>query len=412
MRPEETVLIIGGKLKIPQKAKALGLAVVYFQLIDGFGPEHRDLVDCAVLVDYTNPAQLLPLAKAAHEAWGFASVLSLTEPGLVPAARVNDMLGLRGTPEKVAQRFMNKWTMRQRLTATGCQSVPAALVKDPESMATFGHLNGYPFIVKPTNVTSSLGVRRITSATDIEPAWQYMEDLRVAKDLLWTRYFQVNEFIMEAYVTGPEYSVESFSFNGRHIVVAITEKAMYDGTFVEVGHAMPARLPDTTEQSIVQATTDFLDAMELRDGPAHTEIKLGADGPVVVESHNRVGGDRINELVQSAYDIDLDTYAIGWPFGLVPELTSRPSPKRAAATRFVLAEPGTVTVIHGLEEVRAHPDMVALDLNVRVGHAVPPLTDNWGRIGQIVASGANTAAAIETCEQLIKQTTITTIREP
>jgi hypothetical protein len=43
---------------------------------------------------------------------------------------------------------------------------------------------------------------------------------------------------------------------------------------------------------------------------------------------------------------------------------------------------------------------------------VPPLTDNWGRIGQIVASGANTAAAIETCEQLIKQTTITTIREP
>lgn len=412
MRPEETVLIIGGKLKIPQKAKELGLGVVYFQLMDQFDPEHRDLVDRAVLVDYTDPAQLLPLARAAHEAWGFASVLSLTEPGLVPAAQVNDILGLRGTPEKVARRFMNKWAMRQRLIATGCHSLPAALAEDPESMANFGRLVGYPFIVKPTDVTSSLGVRRISAAADIESAWRCMKELRAAKGLMWTRYFRVDEFIMEAYVPGPEYSVESFSFGGRHIVVAITEKTMHEGTFVETGHAMPARLPGAAEQSIIQATTEFLDAMELRDGPAHTEIKMADDGPIVIESHNRVGGDRINELVQSAYGVDLDTYAIGWPFGLVAELTGSPEPKRAAATRFLVAEPGTVTAIDGLEQARAHPDLVALDLNVRVGHAVRPLTDNWGRLGQVVATGADTGAAIETCERLVMQTTITTRREP
>jgi hypothetical protein len=130
---------------------------------------------------------------------------------------------------------------------------------------------------------------------------------------------------------------------------------------------------------------------------------VGDSGPVVIESHNRIGGDRINELVHAAYGIDLDTYALGWPFRLVDELPDRPSPLRGAATRFLERMPGTVTGITGVDMVRDHPDVVAVDLPVAVGDVVSPLTDNWSRLGQVVTTGQDTETAIATCERLAEQ---------
>jgi hypothetical protein len=132
---------------------------------------------------------------------------------------------------------------------------------------------------------------------------------------------------------------------------------------------------------------------------------------VVIESHNRVGGDRISELVQAAYGIDLDLFTLGWPFRVVPELSTRPRPLRAAATRFLVAEPGRVTAIEGVEEVRAHPDTLDLEVNVAVGDTVGPLEANWSRLGQIVATGTDTTAAIAACEHLLSKITVTTRSE-
>lgn len=408
MEPGRTLLILGGKLKIVEKAKALGLDVVYLQRREQFGPEHRDLVGAAVLLDYTDWAQLRPLAQAAHEAWPCAAAVSLTEPGLDPVARVNDLLGLGGTPYDVSRRFTDKWLMRQHLARAGLAPVAAELVTDRDSLADFGKRHGYPFVVKPTALTASLGVFRVDDPGALDRVWRSVEELRASGALQWADFFTVDQFMMEAFVEGPEYSVEAFSFAGRHVALAVTEKASLHDNFVELGHALPAPLERDAEDAFVRATVEFLDAMGYRDGPSHTELKLGPDGPVVIESHNRVGGDRINELVDAAYGIDLDTYTLGWPFGLVEELTERPRPLQASATRFKLGEPGVVTAVRGVEEVRADPATVVLDVNVRPGDVVPPLRGNWDRLGQVVATGPDSAAAVAACERLLARLEIET----
>ena len=72
---------------------------------------------------------------------------------------------------------------------------------------------------------------------------------------------------------GPELSVESFSFGGRHVVLAVTQKSC-SANFVEIGHALPAALPDSIEEAVTASVRTFLDLVGLKDGPAHTEIKL------------------------------------------------------------------------------------------------------------------------------------------
>jgi biotin carboxylase len=408
MSQDNTILIIGGKPKVLRKAKALGLNVVHFQRMSQFSAEHKEHTDAAVLLEYTDLAKLRPLAQAARTAWDFGFVLSLTEPGLMPAAEVNDLLGLAGTSIRVSELFVDKWLMRQRLAEVGFPSVPAALVIDPDSLRDFGAAHGFPFIVKPTRGTGSVGVSIVRGPDSIDKVWRKVVELRTGEDFPWLNMCVTDEFIMEAYVAGPEYSVEAFSFDGNHIVVAITEKTVWPEVFVESGHAIPARLPSATEEAIEQTVTGFLDALGLRNGPTHTELRIASGGPVVIESNNRVGGDKLNELVEAVYGIDLSTYAIGWPFRLVEELTSRPLPKRAAATRFLIADPGRVTGLGQVSAVRAHPEVIDLEVNVSIGDVVEPLRDSGGRLGQIVATGTDTAAAISTCEEALTQLVITT----
>ena len=49
-----------------------------------------------------------------------------------------------------------------------------------------------------------------------------------------------DEFLMEEFLDGPEISVETLTFEGRHVVVAVTDKELADPGFVEVGHSQPS----------------------------------------------------------------------------------------------------------------------------------------------------------------------------
>jgi biotin carboxylase len=218
----------------------------------------------------------------------------------------------------------------------------------------------------------------------------------------------VDRFVVEEFVPGPEVSVETMSSGGRHVVLAITEKLLQPDGFVEIGHALPARLAPPTAEAVRSATASALDAIGLRDGPSHTEFRLQDGVPRLIETHNRVGGDRIHDLVEAACGVDLDRLWIGGPVGLVPPLAGPPPVSRAAATRFVLAEPGEVVAIDGVEEVHAHPAVIGFDLSVGVGDRVGQLRTSWDRIGQVLVTAPTTATAVALADDLAARIRVVT----
>lgn len=52
-------------------------------------------------------------------------------------------------------------------------------------------------------------------------------------------------------------------------------------------------------------TVRLLDAVGLIEGPSHSEFVLTPDGPRVLESHARLGGHALPELVRRAFGLDL-----------------------------------------------------------------------------------------------------------
>jgi biotin carboxylase len=401
------VLLIGGVDEVVRKAGKLGLRVLMLQHPAKVTDEQRRLGDGLHVLDYTDWAAVRPLVTRLHERPGFAAAVSLTEAGQEVAGRVSDLLGLGGTGYEVAHRVRDKWAMRQHLTGQHLAgrdpaAVGAAPLRDRGDLAAFAARYGYPLIVKPSNATASFGIFRVGGPADADAAWAGVQRLRGTRTDRGSLPFLIEDFLIEEYIDGPEYSVESFSFAGRHVVVAITEKFTDPVTFTELGHAVPARLAAAPAAAVRAAVIRFLDAMGVRDGTGHTEVRIGPRGPAVIEGHTRIAGDNIADLVLGAYGIDLISYAVGWPFGLVPELPDEPPPRGGACGRFLVGSPGKVASVTGVCEARAQDGVLLVQVGVAPGDTVRAPRDNWDRIGLVAAAGADTGAAISRAGQVAR----------
>jgi hypothetical protein len=395
------LLLIGGNPRHFHAAQAVGLDVVYCQFPDEYRAEYGPLVTGALLADYTDWATFAPLVAAAHQAWDFSAVVSLTEPGLDPAGRVADLLGLPGTSYAVSHRFTNKKLMRRRLAEVASPDVPvigSATVTDRASMTGFGAAHGYPFIVKPAEGTASFGVYRVDDESAVDGVLAAVRQRRADTSHPFTSVYDLDEYVLEEYVDGPVYSAEAFSFAGRHVVLAITEAITLPGTVVHAGHAVPARLSQELDHAVSTAIPAFLDAMGYHDGPSHTEFKLSDRGPVVIESQNRIGGALINEMVRSVYGVDMHELTMGWPYRLRDEITVRPAATGGAASWLVVAEPGEILEIGGVDAVLADPDTLGIDLGgAKPGDVVRALDGSWDGLGHVAVRDVDTDSAIDAC---------------
>ncbi|MGB8380809.1 MAG: ATP-grasp domain-containing protein [Dermatophilaceae bacterium] len=399
---QATVLLVGATDGHVEKAKLLGARVVLLQHPEKTTARQQALADDLIEVDYTDWEQLRPVAAEALTEHGPAVVLSLTEGGLENAARLRESMGLPGSPWAAVHRLRDKLAMREHLAGHHTSGLRWSAVHSAESLARFAAATGYPFIVKPTSATAGFGLIRVDGPADLPQAWARIRHLTGKRTDRGSTLFRVDEFIAEEYVDGPEYSVEAFSFGGRHLVVAITEKTSHPSTFAELGHAVPARVTSRMASLLRDTVKDFLDAVGVTDGPSHTEVRLGSRGAVIIEGHNRVGGDRIHDLVEIAFGIDLVSWGIAWPLGLLPEVTVGPVPVAGACTRFLHAESGVVTDLTGPHELAKAEGVVAATVSVGVGDRVHALRDNWDRIGQVITRGTDTNDAISLCENAIR----------
>ncbi len=207
--------------------------------------------------------------------------------------------------------------------------------------------------------------------------------------------------LVEEFVEGPEFSVEAITWRGMTRVVAVTDKLTSGAPhFVELGHSQPSRFGQADLDALRSTAIAAVAALGIDDAASHTEIRLGAAGPRIMESAARLGGGFINShLVPASCGVDIVRAAIAVALGREPDL--EPRALQGSAIRFLTAPPGRIESVDGLDVARSMPGVMEAVSYVSRGDEFGALRDASGRLGHVIARGATASEAVRRAESAL-----------
>lgn len=275
---------------------------------------------------------------------------------------VAEKMGLVGNPDRYSPTVTNKYLMRQCFREAGVPSPGFCLTDGSAVVPSFR----YPLIVKPTDRSGSLGVEKVERPEELESAVS-----RACK-----ASFQ-KKAIVEEFVQGREISVESISFEGRHHILQLTDKVTTEAPFfVELEHHQPSTLPAETQERVKVIVLKALDALHIRYGASHAELKITPDGDIcVIEVGARMGGDFIgSDLVRLSTGYDFLKGVIEVALGQFAEPVL---PDRNCSGVYFLCEE-TKRLLPVIERWRDYQEIVAAEVTDPVLRRIECSADRSG----------------------------------
>ena len=226
---------------------------------------------------------------------GIDGITSIASDAAVPTVCfVAEKMGLLSNRFEDALVATNKYEMRMRFIQQDVKC-PLFEVASVENMPDVDNFR-FPVIVKPTDRSGSRGVLKI----------EHPKQLKDAVARSQTESFS-GEAIVEEFIQGREVSVESISWEGKHYILAITDKVTTaEPYYVELEHHQPTIFDLNIQEKIRIETRKALTAVGVRYGAGHSEFIITDTNEVyAVEVGARMGGDFIgSDLVylSTGYD--------------------------------------------------------------------------------------------------------------
>lgn len=295
------------------------------------------------------------------------------------AAKIASVLGLPFNSIDTIENIRNKYKMRSILRDAGIDPTEGKEVKTYDDIKSFADNYGYPVVLKPIDGWASIGVSVISNESEIQNAIEWFET--------WASEYQM---YVEQYLNGDEYSVEAFSENGEHRIICITQKFKETKHFVELGHCVPAQLDQSLNNSIHELVSKSLSSLGINYGGSHTEIIVTENGPKIVETHVRLGGDFIPDLIELASGIDLMDL---WARQTLGEEVLKDFPEEIFWSTFAAiwyATPnaiGTLERIDGEDDAKSLPGIKRVEYFQTPGSKLIGMHDSFSRTAYVIATG-------------------------
>jgi biotin carboxylase len=271
------------------------------------------------VIPVTSDDELFDAAVAMHKRSPLDGVLTFSESAVAVAARIADALGLRHNPPATAALLTNKHRQRAALDAAGIPVPAYAPIRTGADLAGAAERVGFPSVLKPVQGGGSMLTTLVESAEQLDAAataglatLATAASLRGKARLL--RGAEPPYLLLEALLPGaawradPRYgdyvSVESAAYDGQLQHLSVSDKAPLSGGFRENASFAPSTLPADRLAQLYDMTAAALRALGVVHGITHTELKLTADGPRIIEVNGRLGGGvwRLLELA-AGYDV-------------------------------------------------------------------------------------------------------------
>ena len=288
----QRILIIGaGEMQLPiiQKANKNSIYTIVVDM-DPSAPGLLIANKTALIstIDYDN---ILLLAREEN----INGILTTSDFPVNIVARVAHELSLPAMSINVAKICTDKYLQRSFLKENNIKTPIFMLIEDVSGLEG---VDFFPLVIKPVDSSASRGVKKVLNSEGLYSQYQKTKE-----------FSRKGKVIVEEFIEGREFSVETITQKGITNIIAITEKIINksdNGCFVEDCHIIPARITVEEHKIISMEVTNAVNAFKLDNSPTHTEVILNKSGAYIVESACRLGGDFItSDLVPLSTGVDM-----------------------------------------------------------------------------------------------------------
>lgn len=328
---------------------------------------------------------------------GVDLIIPGSEQAVMVADWLSEQLGLPGNGVELSTARRDKHRMHAVAASHGVRVPRQVLAANLTQVLDFANSH-WPVIIKPQQAKGGDGVHYCTNGQEAARAFHALYGQRDVMGMV-NRAVLVQEFI-----SGPEYVVDTVSLDGVHRLSTLWTYGKEAPGFDSAGQFTTKTLlsPDhPLAPSLFAFAGRVLDALGIRQGAGHCEIRVAPDGPVLIEIAARLhGGPLAHELARTAMgysQCDLWVDAITDPAAFVAGRTGQAGPLRAACMVLLRRPPpaGVLERLPSLDHlfwndpvptppavaglamfVGDNADMVAADMAVAAGEVICTLLDD------------------------------------
>jgi biotin carboxylase len=369
------------------------------------GPEAltRLLARLGPVVDITDCDVATAVDRLAAEAP--EGVVCFSDQCISITATLARSLGLPALSEDCAFRLIDKFAQRTAFLDAGLDvprfwKVPAGDDDAADAVATQAT---FPVVVKPE---VGEGSRFTEPAPDADSMGRMLAEATARGRDTIVEEMIVGDPDLPADI-GDYVSVESMVSDGRITHLMVTGRFPVAPPFRETGFFMPAILTDSQRAAVMSLAADAIRAVGFTVGSTHTEIKLTADGPRVIEINGRLGGG-MADLLALVSDVNLfelvGQVAVGQPVD-----QPVPVPTRAMSYLFYVQAPAAaerVVAIDGIDEFSQRDGVVEVRVNRPAGSSVNWRDGNHGNVFTVLGTTPAPADLLELSRAIEQKVTI------
>ena len=209
---------------------------------------------------------------------------------------VASKMNLSGNSIKSSTLSTNKYLMRAAFKQNGLLIPGFTKITDLKEINRAKDFK-FPLIIKPVDRSGSLGITMVNHPDQLYDA---------IKNALGESFIQ--QAIVEEFIKGKEISIEAISWQGKHFILAYTDKITSGYPhFVELEHHQPSQLVNkANKKQIDNLVIKALDSLEIKNGASHSEFIITENNEIyVTEIGARMGGDFIgSDLVKLSTGYD------------------------------------------------------------------------------------------------------------
>lgn len=306
-------------------------------------------------------------------------ICAATDKPLVMMARVAKALNLPFYSVDTAIWSTDKLLMKERFQQGGVPCAKGVVISSFEDFKR--EKWKFPLIVKPRDSSGSRGVI-------------YCKDEAAVSDAIQEAlmYSKKGNVLVEEFIDGPEYSIESLHYKGKTHVLQFTQKQTTSFPYnVELGHIQPADLTDKQKEEIGEIINKIAAIFKFDNCASHTELKICSGKIVVIETSPRLGGDFItSKLVPLSTGINMEKVLIKIAVGEeVGEDDFVPGIKRCSAIRFFNLTEGEIIFIGDLGKIKKVAGFKEYNFDLKKGDSINKITSSLNRYGWCILDASD-----------------------